>query len=196
LLFRFTRLAALFLIFALTIAIVVIGLIAGKRASNSTHVSPAEVLDTSAKQTGSSVPSNQSDQQQLGVSLPANLWQLVNSADNLAALKQRMTGLNLSERKEYLNNLSEVVAQAQLQHADVISAVNRYFELKSQKLAERPSETERMLVPLYAGAAIFGLVLLIALLSLVLVLLAIERNTRWEQKKSMVAAASPSFGSI
>jgi hypothetical protein len=219
LLFRITRLVTLLFICVLTIAIVVTGFIAYKRLAVDMHVSPAAVLGPAAAESeraaqaaraeaeaaraaaqaaadGVPVPESEMPSQaaisqpQPGISLPFNLQKHFSDPDNLAVLERHTADLNEAERKEYIDNLSEVVTAAESQHVDVIAVINKYFELKGRKLQGKPSEMERMLVPLYTGGAIFALLLLIAVFSLVLVLLAIERNTRNEDEQDVAAMSA------
>jgi hypothetical protein len=90
-----------------------------------------------------------------------------------------MEGLDSIERTEYLNNLSQVVKASQSSGEDTTNVINKYFELKQTQLAlAKADSAARTLRWLYIAASALSIMFLIALASLILVLLAIERNTR------------------
>jgi hypothetical protein len=98
---------------------------------------------------------------------------------NRSVLKNHLIGLDSDERVDYLANLAEVVAAAKADGADVTDTINKYFEDKTPQMElAKADKTARILKQLYIAGAAASTVLLIALASLVLVLLAIERNTR------------------
>jgi hypothetical protein len=90
-----------------------------------------------------------------------------------------MEGLDSSERIEYLNNLSQVVQESKSKGEDTTNVINKYFELKQTQIAlAKADSAARTIRQLYIAASALSIMFLIALASLILVLLAIERNTR------------------
>jgi len=90
-----------------------------------------------------------------------------------------MDGLDSSERTEYLDNLTQVVEEGKRSGEDTTKVINTYFELKQTQLAlAKADSSARSMRQLYIVASAVSIMFLIALASLILVLLAIERNTR------------------
>lgn len=100
--------------------------------------------------------------------------------------------LDEGQRKEFISNLSEVINAAEHQswfdrlihgpkvpQSDVFDVINKFKELKLEKLHE--NQIEKYANRAAKAAAIgftLAMVMLVAMMSLVLVMLAIERNTR------------------
>jgi hypothetical protein len=117
--------------------------------------------------------------QQDNLNLPLVLQPLFSTAQNRTVLKNHMSTLDSDERDEYLENLAEVVTEAKKRGDDVTEIVNRYFEDKTPQIElaklDRASRLEHQL---YIVGGAVSIILLISFASLILVLLAIERNTR------------------
>lgn len=100
---------------------------------------------------------------------------------NRKILADRMDGMSLSqpERQAYINELAAAVAAAENQNLDRVDAINAYLNLKQDKVAGfKAAQAEAKEMRLWAAGIVVAVLFLIALFSLVLVLLAIERNTR------------------
>lgn len=102
------------------------------------------------------------------------------TGSNSEVLEAWLEGLSDSEQKQdFVDNLAEVVAAAEQKDLDVANVINNYKTIKLSKLAK--SEFERYAEMGRKGGllgAMLGIVLFISLMTLVLVMLAIERNTR------------------
>ncbi len=116
------------------------------------------------------------------VAIPNNLQRFF-SGKNAQVLQNWLRPLSQSQKRDFLNNLSVVYAEVQRKSKGneeiQIQFVNRYANLKLAKLNQNEFD-KYAAVATKAGylAGIFGLLLILSILSLVLVLLAIERNTR------------------
>jgi hypothetical protein len=187
LLFRLIRFLAFVVILALSL-VLVIGAVtfAGDLIPNqSSEVSFNEISRAlhpapEPNQYGSNTSQSREDSQSSpSLDLPFVLQPYFSSSDNRAALMQHMEGLDSSERIEYLNNLSQVVVTSKSKGEDTTNVINKYFELKQTQIAlAKADSAARTTRQLYIAASALSVMSLIALASLILVLLAIERNTR------------------
>jgi hypothetical protein len=187
LLFRLTRFLAFVVILALSLALLIGAFsfagelipnqsskVTFKDISRELHPAPEAVQpDSSSSQPGADSQSSPS------LDLPFALQPYFSSSDNRAVLMRHMDGLDSSERTEYLDNLSQVVKASESNREDTTNVINKYFELKQTQLAlakaDSAARTQRLI---YIAASAFSIMFLIAMASLILVLLAIERNTR------------------
>jgi hypothetical protein len=100
--------------------------------------------------------------------------------DNEEILDRWLEGLSQPEQQQdFVDNLAEVIEGAKQKDLDVLNVINNYKTIKLSKLKQ--SDFERYAKVARRGAllgAMLGIVLFISLMSLVLVMLAIERNTR------------------
>ncbi|MBU0654967.1 MAG: hypothetical protein KJ914_07490 [Gammaproteobacteria bacterium] len=189
-LFVLTRGLALLLIFGLLAAIVIGGIIVSDKLmpKESTSVSAQEVVEaitppqpeTPATADTAAVASPQPDPMILpGIKLPFILQKHFSAPERIKVLRDWLSGLDTSQRQVFLEEMAAAVTEAESRGVDALEAIDKYKEIKFDKLkqeefAAAKLATQRMT---YAGVA-FGAVLLIGLFSLILVLLAIERNTR------------------
>lgn len=100
---------------------------------------------------------------------------------NRKILADRMDDMSLSkaERQAYINELAAAVAAAKGQGLDRVDVINAYLNLKQEKVEGfKAAQAEAKEMRLWAAGIVVAVLFLIALFSLVLVLLAIERNTR------------------
>jgi len=175
-LFGFTR---VFAIIASLIGLIAFGLVIQTllESSDSTYVSLDEISTKSNAQNASLKEALASPSTSL--STPANVTRYI-SGDNEKILQGWLDGISEQEQKqEFLDNLAEVIAGAEEADLDVMNTINNYRTIKIARLST--SEMDRYAeVGKRAGliSALFGLVLFISLMGLVLVLLAVERNTR------------------
>jgi hypothetical protein len=182
-LFVLTRGLLLIFIFGLLGAIVIGGVIVGSKLNRSTAVSPREVVDTVSpprpnKPVGvSSSPSSKVASPPSETKLPFVLQKHLSS--RIPELRDLLVRLEDDQRQVFVEELAAAVTEAENRGVDPAKAIDTYVKLKFDKLERgnvTPIEMASILMP-YAGVA-FGAILLIALFSMILVLLAVERNTR------------------
>lgn len=193
-LFVLTRGLALLFIFGLLAAIVVGGIFVSDKLmpKASTTVTPQEVVDaiTPPKPEVSQV-SNSAASATLpppdpmilpGIKLPFVLQKHFSAPDSIKTLRGWLEALPTEQRSLFLDEMAAAVAEAEKGGADGLAAINKYKEIKIEKLKQEELAAARLATEraTYVGVA-FGAILLIALFSLILVLLAIERNTRRSQ---------------
>ena len=186
-LFILTRFLALLIIVSLLIAIVVGGIMFSEKLfpKNDTKVTPTEVIE--AIHPSDTYTQSQPGQQQAvidvnilpGIKMPFILQKYFNTPESIKVLKEWLEKLPKGQRNEFINELAATVEQIEKTGTNIDDAINKYAELKLSKLSDsKLAEAEASSMRLkYVGVA-FGGVGLIALFSLILVLLAIERNTR------------------
>lgn len=189
-LFNLTRILALLVIAVLVLALVV-GAILTEKARTSgdpSAVAPQEVVDVikpkaRAQQTEPGqepvAPSSRDLGLLPGVKLPFVLQKHFSTPENVVALNGWLRAIPDDQRQAFLDELAATVSEAERQQLDPIQAINAFHELKMQRLADKKLHDEAQkqaeILAVEAGAAALGF---IALFSLILVLLAIERNTR------------------
>ncbi|MEZ5452904.1 MAG: hypothetical protein R3E93_08850 [Thiothrix sp.] len=191
-LFVLTRGLALFFIFGLLASIMIGGIMVSDKLTpkDSTTVSPQEVVDAlkppeyeeppQVADATSATPAPVPDPTILpGIKLPFVLQKHFNAPDRIQTLRDWLEALPNGQRQVFLEEMAAAVTESEKVGADGLDAVNQYKELKFDKLKQEEAAAAALTQArlMYAGAA-FGAVLLIALFSLILVLLAIERNTR------------------
>lgn len=188
-LFRLTRLVAFTIIFVLTAALVIGASMFFKDLfpNDTSHVGYdqiyAELIHTApAKTHESSEAPGTETQSQDDINLPFVLQPYFTDSANRNILKQHLDLLDSDDRAEFLSNLADVVNSAKnsgTSSDQIIAVINRYFVDKTEKLnlanLDKSARRERQLYVLGSAIALIGM---IALASLILVLLAIERNTR------------------
>lgn len=114
-----------------------------------------------------------------GVKLPPVLQEQFLNEANQKVLRDWLDELPQEERQSFIDGLAKTVDEARKVGVADADALNRYHEeysdyLNSKKVAEAAANSQR----LYIVGALVSTLMLLALFSLVLVLLAIERNTR------------------
>ncbi|WP_042302928.1 hypothetical protein [Paraburkholderia kururiensis] len=191
-LFNITRAVALVCVTVFLLAIVgtIIFGVSVWQDHVDTRVSAAEIVEP-LKQTpppqadgqqtqGTQPPAEQGVAQSplAGYRIPFALQKYV-SGDNAQIIRSHLDAVPAAGRQAYLDELGAVVSSAEASKVDVFEAINSYMKTKSERYTEaaaKAAEKWQTLKMVAAGTA-SGL-LLVALFSLVLVLLAIERNTR------------------
>lgn len=114
-----------------------------------------------------------------GLKLPFSVQKNFSAPENMGILKGWMESMSRQERIQFLSELDAVSNQAEMQKLEIADAVNRFWAIKKQRIVQREREKNENSMQNYIYAGVIGSsILLIALFSLVLVLLAIERNTR------------------
>ena len=187
-LFVLTRGLALLFIFGLLATIVIGGIFITDKLfpEESLEVKPQEVVNaitppkplpetaTTTVQTSPSEPDILP-----GIKLPFVLQKQFSSPENIKTLRDWLEPLDYEQQQVFVDEMAASVTEAEKSHVDALQAINKYKELKFAKLQRAEQAAAKLSVArmTYAGIA-FGAVLLIALFSLILVLLAIERNTR------------------
>jgi hypothetical protein len=129
---------------------------------------------------------NPSENVESGLKIPQSIKDVF-TGGNQDVLNSWLKPIAPKDRQNFIDELNSVLAVALEKegaqgknHADIVTgAVNKYKELKFAKIDDHNLQEAKFEsnMTLYAGIAA-GFIALLALLSLVLVLLAIERNTR------------------
>lgn len=112
------------------------------------------------------------------VTIPSNVDKYMGRDDRKVFLGW-IEDLDEAQKKDFISNLSEVIAEAEKQSDDVVDVINKYSKLKLPKL--RGNVLDKYATRAAKAGAIgftLAMAMLAAIMSLVLVLLAIERNTR------------------
>jgi hypothetical protein len=197
-LFNITRAVALVCIIVFLVGIVGVAIYGASvwKEEVTTKVAPEEIInqvkpvappETTTPQgpTGARPPATESKISPLsGYRIPFSLQNYV-SGDNARILKKHLDEVPANERQAYLDELGAVVTAAEASKVDVVEAINAYIKTKAERYQEAKRAQERKLDTLkLVGAGLGSGLLSIALFSLVLVLLAIERNTRDSGNKS------------
>jgi hypothetical protein len=113
------------------------------------------------------------------VKLPFILQKYFNSPEKVQMLKSWLDSLSESYHQEFIDEMAIIIAESEKLKLSSDEAINKYKELKFKKIELELSEkVEQRTQRLYLAGAFVSAVALIALFSLILVLLAIERNTR------------------
>ncbi len=146
---------------------------------SSTYVSAADVGAVAEAGSTSNSPDSNAPTPAASYSIPDNLKEYF-SGDNKPVLEGWLEGLDRSQQQDFLDNLSDLVASAH--QSDPTALVNAYKTIKLQRLGASPFD-RYMKTAQTAGAiaSLIAALFMIILTSLVLVLLAIERNTRRPQ---------------
>ena len=191
-LFTVTRFFALFIILCLTLAFVAMLLVVMKAMNpqTSTEVQSEEVLSkirpTAERQEAvDTTPEASKRQRELpssplaGYRIPFQLQEALSDPDASRVVRDHIIRYPVDERQGYLDEMGAVVVLAQKEKLDTVRTINTFMKLKDEKLDEKNRKSDEAKEQrLYGMAALGSALALIAMFSLVLVLLAIERNTR------------------
>lgn len=192
-LFGLTRIFAMLIIFGILIAVGIGSvLFAGVYSETNTKVSTTEIIDlikrygpTNSQSGDGNLPVQPVENINLlpSVKLPFILQKHFNTPDHLQTLKDLLDKFPKDNHQEVIDEMAIMVIEAEKLNLSPPTggAIFDYEELKLKKLklAVTPLEkAEQRIKQLYYAGAIISAVTLIALFSLILVLLAIERNTR------------------
>ncbi len=192
-LFGLTRIFAMVIIFGILIAIGIGGMLfGGIYGGVDTNVSAVEVVDSIKPPTITNAPSTDSNSSTQktenvnglpSVKMPFVLQKHFNTPEIIQTLKGWLDVLPIDIRQEFIDEMAATVTESEKLKLPSYEAIDKYKELKFKKLeAEQSAKAERRTQQLYYAAAVIGAVTLIALFSLILVLLAIERNTRRSER--------------
>ena len=180
-LFRLTRALAFVFVLILTAALIIGAILLAK------DLAPSETATVSYNSVAQALHPQASESTQQGsdavltdpIDLPFTLQPYFTNAANRAVLQRHLSRLDSSEREDYLRNMAEVVTQAKAHSDDMTETMNKFMELKSDQADLAKSDREaRVMRQIYIASAAVSVILLIGLFSLILVMLAIERNTR------------------
>ena len=195
-LFRFTRFLGLLIVCGLIVAFAVGAAVytGTLMAKQDTHVKAETVVNELRPPPASpvidnSVPQTTEDQSNAlpGIKMPFILQPYFSTERNRQILLRHLEDLSPSEKQEYVDNLSEIVQAAQSEHLDVPESINSYIRLKEQQISRAAAKNSGLVqTRLYIAGGAVSILGLIGLFSLILVLLAIERNTRLEQGQGKV----------
>lgn len=188
--FSLTRLFALLVVAILTVAL--LGAAAymafARQGGASRFVAPVEVIEAIrpkvvAEQSSDGVippPVAPVDRQLLpGLKLSFALQKQFSSPENIRILNRWLEASPEKERQEFLDELSNVVMAAEGEGLDTTSAINKYHQMKVERITQaNAAKIVDRADRLTAAGIAAGALALIAMFSLILVLLAIERNTR------------------
>lgn len=181
-LFRITRWVALALCLLLFLALLGSGLmLLGTLSSGVARPDPTEVAtseDSASTNPGGGNLSETESSPLDGLKMPPNLLEEFLSANNGPILTNWLKAVERDERQSFLDDLSEAASAAKAAGKDEAHAINAYHSryvayVEERQLAEATTTAARLLILSVIGSALA----LIALFSLVLVLMAIERNT-------------------
>ena len=187
--FRLTRIVAflwLFLLIASTVLSVFFFFVTIE--SPVGHVAPESALPPSGTNVNTVSPENERLDQSNHASalsslrIPLAVQSYLDSEENKKVIEGWLNSLDPSDRQDFIDNMAEVITVAQKQRVDVFASINRYKDLKLAKIAAAKQGYRCfpgvLVSPFNVVIGIFIQLGLIAIVSLILVLLAIERNTR------------------
>jgi len=98
---------------------------------------------------------------------------------NESILREWLENLDETQQKDFIRNLVQVVKKAESNKTDVLKAINAYKYLKFSKFRTIENNKYQVMIGrIGVIASVFIMLLILSVLSLVLVMLAIERNTR------------------
>lgn len=113
------------------------------------------------------------------IKLPFSVKKHFSHPEDLSLLKTWLSDMTIEEKNNFIDEMAIVITHAENGKENPNNAINRYKNYKLQKIAEQKQE---LLNNYYQNGLTLGVlattIVIIALFSLVLVLLAIERNTR------------------
>ncbi len=156
----------------------------------STKVTTQEIIDqlkpveipnrapTTPNGTQPPVPTEQEMSPLHGYRIPLSL-QKYTSDENAQIFKNQLNEIPTADQQAYLDELGAVIVEAEKAKLNAVNAINSYMKTKHARYTTAAANEIQKVETLKLVTAGFGTgLLLIALFSLVLVLLAIERNTR------------------
>lgn len=192
-LFRIARFVALTICFVLFLGMVGGLVFIGTGMSGAEKPDPARVVQelrpaNAPSGTSSAAPvqrSSSADAPTLGRQSPLiglrvapELQELMGQEQNKRVLEDWVSELDVADRQPFMDGLGQAVREARKHGVDDSDAVNAYYQQFQVYLVERESQKLASLeAKLYTAGAVVSVLLLLAMFSLVLVLLAIERNT-------------------
>ena len=182
-LFTLTRLTTLMIIIAFCIPIVISGIIYYHFFGAGPHVDYDDIHDELHPQSSLPYPKvaskPEASQTSSQVNIPSSLQQYFDTPEARQELLNHLVLLDAEAQGDYLNNLAEVVKTAQFHGEDIPQVIQQYFQDKDRHIGRTPTDAAFLWGSRIALALLtISTLILVALASLILVLLAIERNTR------------------
>lgn len=111
--------------------------------------------------------------------LPFAVQKEFSHPETQAFLEKWLNGFAKADQEKALKELESVILLAGERNVDVSDAIEKFTDLKSEKVNKADSEKQASILGNTMALYLIGIsIVIIALFSLVLVLLAIERNTR------------------
>lgn len=113
------------------------------------------------------------------VSIPPELDKYFGTEENRNIVRGWISSLDLEQKRDFYSNLAVILREAERNNEDVVDIINAYRYAKLTKLST--SQWEKYAQQVQKGATILFVSILlgmVGLFSLILVLLAIERNSR------------------
>lgn len=179
--FSFTRALTMVAAVVVILAIVflVIKILSADQGAEVTYLDVEKALIESKTESGSGSTGLSDWGKSPQVEMPDNLKPYLNTAENLPVFRRWVKDLPENQQEDFVKNMSHVVKIAEQKGVNVIDVVNAYSTLKLERLRELPYEKYSAMAR-KAGyvATIIALLIMLSILSLILVMLAIERNTR------------------
>jgi hypothetical protein len=186
--FRLTRIVAFLWLLLLTASTVLsLVLFIESTGHSPGHVAPDSALPPSnmsiaAEPTGGESLNQSSNASPLSsLRIPLAVQSYLDSEENKKVIEGWLNSLDSSDRQDFIDNMAEVITTAQKERVDVFASINRYKDLKLAKIAAAKQGIDVLGVPVSPFKVVIGIIIqlgIIAIVSLILVLLAIERNTR------------------
>lgn len=186
LLFRLTRILAILFICGVFVATVFGGFVLFTVTSKkpAITVQASEVIEAlKPQQQKSSVSPEQQVLAPEGdplanLKVPFALQKILDS-ENVTTIRNWLRQIPEDKQAQALEEMGLVAAAAEKSNVAVPDALNKYHELKMERFAaeEKAAEAQKYSVLIFGSSVATGIIV-IALFSLILVLLAVERNTR------------------
>jgi len=175
-LFGFTRVFAIAgsIIGLIAITLLILNLLG---SGESTHVALEDINTKESTKNNTVEEASAKPKKQLEI--PDNVKTYL-SGDNEKILQVWLDGIKGHDNKQdFLTNMSDVIADAESKEVEVFKVINNYRTLKISKLNKgEMAEYKELAQKAALYSVIFGLIIFVALMSMILVMLAIERNTR------------------
>jgi hypothetical protein len=178
-LFKFARVGVVCIVLLLTIVLIVaVGEFIGYYGLGRSNVSPEEVFSRLAPFTESTSPSfglGEGGGMGLPSRLPIFVQRYFAEPSTRARLLSELSDLSEDEQQDYLDNLTQVVQEAENHKISIENSIDVFMRLRSQRRIQSLRVASKRA---YCGIVALSALALLGLFTLILVLLAIERNTR------------------
>ncbi len=192
-LFRLTRAFAMFVILAIFLILGLGGLFfLSKYEEVNSKVTAVEIVDIVKPPATAPSPATSSlslqtqkreDNSLPAIKTPFVLQKNLNMPEKIKVVKDWLDDVPLDKEQEFIDEMAAAVTEAEKLNLAAAETMDAYHRVKMRRLkAENAAEEKREHDRLYMIGATLSAVALIALFSLILVLLAIERNTRQVEK--------------
>lgn len=114
----------------------------------------------------------------VGLRISPEVQELLSHANNRQVFENWLSEFDRSDRQSFMDGLAEAIREARKFGVDDADALNAYYQYYQEYVSERAlRQMASIQEKLYLAASVVSVLLLVALFTLVLVLLAIERNT-------------------